>query len=172
MTSTNCAICGKSKAKLNCGICNDIICKSCTQFLDEDTFSFFRNVQPDLKHTTYCVTCYDQKVEPTLAHYNDLMRKAKDTIVFYKKQNKETHFIKRNEDTVKVVDCADKDETILRLAFFAAQKGYNSIIDVEVTPKKVQDGVYQTTVYSGVAIPAHIDESKLIKDRSTSTDPN
>ncbi|MBY0554402.1 hypothetical protein K2P97_07730 [bacterium] len=172
MTSTNCATCGKSKAKLNCGICNDIICKSCTQFVDENTFSFFRYLQPDLRHTAYCVTCYDQKVAPTLANYTDLMDKAHDTIVFMKAQNKETHRIKRDEEVVKVVDCSDKDETILRLAFYAAQKGFNAIIDVEVTPKKVKNGNYQTTVYTGTAIPAQVDESKIIKDRSTRTNPN
>lgn len=93
-------------------------------------------------------------------------------MVFMKAQFKETRLIKRLEDPISVVACADYDETLLRLAFRAAQLNYNGIIDVDITSKKVRTGNYQTSVFSGTAIPANVREDKLIKDRSNWSSPN
>lgn len=87
-------------------------------------------------------------------------------------QAKETRLIKRIADPISVVDCADYAETILRLAFFAAELKYSGIIDVNITAKKIQVGGYKTTVFSGTAIPANIREDKLIKDKSNWSSPN
>ena len=172
MTSSNCSTCNKPKANLICGICGDSLCKKCTQVVDENYFSFLLKVPKDLAHTAYCGTCFDQKVSPEIAKYNELMVAAKNTIVFMKAQFKETRLVKRFEDPVRVVDCADHDETILRLAFQAAAKKYNAIIDVDIISKKVKTGNYQTTVFSGTGIPANVREDKLIKDRSNWSSPN
>jgi hypothetical protein len=166
MSNSNCASCSKTKAPLTCGICNDSICKKCTQFVDADHFSFFRGLPDFLKHTSYCPTCFIQKVEPEMQRYEGLMTAAKNTIVFMKAQNKETRNIKRLEDPVRVVDCPDYDETVLRLAFFAAARKFNAIIDVDITSRKIIDGAYQTTVFSGIGIPTDVREDKLIKDRT------
>ena len=48
-----------------------------------------------------------------------------------------------------VKDCPDRDETIMRLAFFAAQRSSNAVIQVEVTAEKVRNGAYQTSKWSG-----------------------
>lgn len=93
-------------------------------------------------------------------------------MVFMKAQFKETRFIKRLEEPVKVAECADYDETLLRLAFQAAQLNYNGVIDVDITSKKVRTGNYQTSVFSGTAIPANVREDKLIKDKSNWSSPN
>lgn len=94
------------------------------------------------------------------------MDQAKNTIVFMKAQFKETFFIKRVQDPISVVECADYDETILRLAFMAAELNLNGIVDVEITTKKVRTGNYQTSVFSGTAVPANILEERLVKDKS------
>lgn len=172
MSSSTCATCFKSKANLTCGICNDTICKKCTQFVDEDAFSFLKTVPAELAHGTYCNLCFDSKVAPEKARYDEMMEAARNIMVFMKKQAKETRLIKRYEPDVVVEDCADEAETLLRLAFFAAQLKYNSLIDVQITPKKVKQGQYQTTVYCGTGIPAHVSEAKLIKDRSLWSNPN
>ena len=93
-------------------------------------------------------------------------------MVFMKAQFKETRMVKRFEDPISIIDCADYDETILRLAFRGAELGFNGIIDVDITSKKVKTGNYQTTVFSGTAIPANVREDKLIKDKSNWSSPN
>lgn len=93
-------------------------------------------------------------------------------MVFMKAQFKETRFVKRLEDPITVAECADYDETLLRLAFRGAELNFNGIIDVDITSKKVRTGNYQTSVFSGTAIPANVREDKLIKDRSNWSGPN
>ncbi len=100
------------------------------------------------------------------------MEQAKNTMVFMKAQFKETRFVKRLEDPITIPECNDYDELILRLAFKAAEKDFNAVIDVDITSKKVRTGNYQTSVFSGTAIPAHVREDKLIKDRSNWSHPN
>lgn len=172
MTNPNCSTCNKPKAKLVCGICNEPICKKCTQFVDENRFSFLTKVSKDLSHTAFCGTCFDQKVSPEILKYNEMMDAAKNMMVFMKAQFKETRMVKRLADPISIVDCSDYDETILRLAFRGAELGYNGIIDVDIISKKVKTGNYQTTVFSGTAIPANVREDKLIKDRSNWSSPN
>jgi hypothetical protein len=172
MEKKHCYLCQKTKANLTCGLCAETICKSCTRFLNEDRFSFLKPIPKQLSHTTYCEPCFHNTVEPEFEKYDDVIQQAKSILVFSKTQGKETRLVKRLEDQVRVDDCADEDETILRLAFFAAQAGYNAIVDVDVTSEKVRTNNYQTLKWTGTAIPAHVMESKLIKDRSMKTYPN
>ncbi len=62
--------CGKTKATLQCGICHEPLCKSCTQFLDEGQFSFLPRIPRDLTYHTYCDTCFTAKVATALADYD------------------------------------------------------------------------------------------------------
>ncbi|MBC7742525.1 MAG: hypothetical protein H7061_10020 [Bdellovibrionaceae bacterium] len=172
MEKLTCYLCHKPKATLYCGACTEAICKGCAQFLNDDTFSFLARIPASLKHTTYCEPCFHNTVEPELAAYNRILERAKNIMVFSKTQSKETRLIKRIEDPVKVIDCPDHDETILRLAFFAAQANYNAIVDVELVSEKVKNGSYQTSKWAGVAIPAQVNDAKLLKDRSSWSDPN
>ncbi len=172
MEKTTCYLCQKPKATLQCGLCTEAICKSCTRFLEEETFSFFKKIPAHLSHTTYCEPCYHNNVEPEFSNYEDIIAKAKNILVFSKTQGKETRLIKRIEDPVSVIKCNDYDETILRLAFFAAESGYNAIIDVDLKSEKIRKGGYQTSEWTGTAIPAQVTDAKLIKDRSTWSDPN
>lgn len=167
-----CTRCQKPKANLNCGICQCNLCKNCAQFLEEGRFSFLAQVPEELSHGIYCDLCFSEKVSPALFEYDELMEKAKNILVYDKKQGKETRLIKRTEKPFKVVDCPDHDETILRLAFFAAKAGFNAIIDVDVTSEKVKHGSYQNMKWSGTAIPANVDESRIPKDRSIWQNPN
>ena len=167
-----CYLCQKPKATLDCGICSEAICKSCTRFLDEDSFSFLKKVPQKLSHTTYCEPCFHSDVEPQFENYNRTLETAKNIAVFMKNQGKETRLIKRLEEPVQVVNCADHDETLLRLAFFAAEKGYNAIIDVELKSEKVRNGSYQTSSWTGTAVPTQVDDAKLMKDRSIWSNPN
>jgi hypothetical protein len=95
--------------------------------------------------------------------YKVLVEKAKDVEVFFSDQGKETRIIRRVEEPVKVENCHDKDETLLRLAFFAAMKDFNSLVDVEIRSEKIKNGNYQTMKWQGVGVPVHVDKRRLFR---------
>ncbi|MNY17090.1 hypothetical protein D3C86_1503880 [compost metagenome] len=163
METSSCSICHKPKANLECGACHSTICKKCAQFLDEDSFSFLPKVPAELSHTIYCYPCYDKTVAPELQSYEETIERAKHIQVYFNDQGKETRLLKRLEETVHVRECADKEETLLRLAFFAARLNYNGIIDVSITSSKVRSGAYQTLKWTGSGIPAYIDPKRIMR---------
>jgi hypothetical protein len=151
-----CKTCRKPKAPYICGLCQENLCKSCSQFVN-DAFSFLKKVPSDLTHSVYCSQCFDEKVSAPLSDYKEMMERAKNVMMFLKDQSKRTGHIKRREDPLKVEDCEDEDETVLRLAFFAAQEGFNCLLDVQVSHKKIIVGSHKKTIFSGTAIPVTID---------------
>lgn len=170
--NTACVTCLKTKAPLSCGLCHQSLCKSCAQFVDENTFSYLSSIPEHLSHTVYCGHCFDEKVAADLAQYNQTMEDAKNISVFSKTQSKETRFISRKEALLKVSDCADEAEATLRFAFLAAQAKFNAIIDLELSFKKVKQGSYQHLSWSGTARPANVDPTKLMRDRAIWDNPN
>ena len=113
-------------------------------------------IPDELSHPKTCGGCYSETVEPELAVYEDTLDRAKQVLVFFKTQKKGLRIQKRERLPEYVDSCPDRDETILRLAYLAASKGYNSVIEVEVTSKKVRNEAYQTSVWSGEGIPADV----------------
>jgi len=89
------------------------------------------------------------------------MERAKEVIVFSKDETKKTGHLKRKEEPYLVEDCEDHDETILRLAFFAARDGFNCLLDVHVSNKKIIVGSHKKTIFSGRAIPITIDSNEV-----------
>lgn len=161
MSAAECISCGKPKAVLNCEVCEEPLCKKCDQILDPGTFSFLAKIPADLTHLHYCGNCFDTLVAPELDVYQEVMERAKNAFVFFTTQRKETPLIRKAREVLKVSQCHDRDETILRLAFFAAQAGYNAIIEVEVQSEKLRNGAYQTSRWSGSGVAAQIDGKKL-----------
>lgn len=172
MKENHCHSCQKLKAPLVCGLCGCQVCKSCAQFVEEDRFSFLLSIPEELKHTTYCPDCFNQTVFPQMAEYDQLIEKSKNVLVYEKNQGKETRLMRRVTAPVKVTDCTDRNETLLRLAFLAAKAGYNGIIDVDIKSEKVRLGAYQTTKFSGSGVPANINPDRVVKDRSLWQNPN
>ena len=172
MEKLTCATCQKSKALLNCGVCDTITCKYCAQFLEEDTFSFLKSKPEILQHSVYCPTCYQEHVESALLKYNQDLEAAKDILVFFKNQGKETRLIKRLEDPINVYECIDYQDAVMRLAFLTLKAGYNGIVDIVVTSEKVRNGNYQTLVWKGTGIPTIIRADKLLRDKSLEQTPN
>jgi hypothetical protein len=161
MKDPTCSVCLATKAPYVCGSCQQASCKRCIHFLEEDAFSFLGERPAALSHTQYCETCFANEVAGPLDNYNSLMAKAKDINVYFKTQGKETRTLKRKEPPIKIEDCKDYDEAVLRLAFLAAELGFNAIIDTQLHSKKVHVNSYQTTVWSGSAIPTHVDAKQL-----------
>ncbi len=172
MKKDSCSSCGKSKANLECGLCHEPICKACTHFLDDGQFSFLAKIPAELAHNTYCEACFNETVASALTNYEQKMEQAKEILVFEKSQAKETRLIKRDQDLVNVNDCLDYDQAVLRLAFFAVMANCNAIIDVDLKSKKVRDGSYQSSTWSGTGRPAMVQADQLVKDRSIRDNPN
>ncbi len=114
-----------------------------------------------LNHRAYCGACYDTQVLPLEEEYRDTLEQAKDVFVFFKTQRKEIPLTKRSKLHYRIEACKDRDETIFRLAFFAARDGFNAIIETDVSSKKVRNEGYQTSVWSGSAVPASVDAEKM-----------
>ncbi len=172
MEKSVCSNCQKSKAALSCGICESIICKYCAQFLDEETFSYLPNIPHELSHTVYCQGCYQDKVEVSLREYNQDLVSAKEILVFFKNQGKETRLIKRLEDPIFVENCSDYKDTVMRLAFLTFKANYNGIVDIVISSEKVRTGSYQTLKWKGTGVPAIIRADKLLRDKSLEQTPN
>jgi hypothetical protein len=172
MTDQICSVCQKPKSQLHCGHCGAVVCKSCAVFLEEGSFSFYPEVPKVLSHTTYCNPCYTVHILPAQETYAALIEKAKNVLVYDKTQGKETRLMKRLEKPLRISNCPDREETLLRLAFLAAQANFEAIIDVNLTGEKVRDGSYQTTSWSGTGIPTSAPLQRIIKDRSITQNPN
>lgn len=125
----------------------------------------------ELSHNTYCTVCFDQHVSAALTNYEATLAQAQEILVFDKTQGKETRFVKRLEKPI-AVEGVDEQDVTMRLAFIAAEKNYNALVDVDIKAVKVRDGSYQTMAYSAKAVPANVSDRKLMKDRSLWSDPN
>lgn len=161
MESFVCGLCQKPKANFECSLCEKKTCKTCTEILPEGSFSFLEKIPDFLTHRYYCGQCFDEKVAPEQMNYSQMLSQARQLIVFYKNQSEETRLFGRNEKPLKVEGCADREETLLRLAFMAAQKKFNVLLSVELNSKKVRNHGYQTLSWSGFGIPSNVDRDKL-----------
>ena len=161
MTPQNCLSCRKPKATLACEVCQEPVCKDCVQFLEASTFSFLKTLPPELGHTYYCSFCYDSKVAPALENYLAIQEKARGVYVFFTTQRKAIPLIRKSKEVVKIAECADRDETVMRLAFFAAEGGYNAIIEVELICEKVRNHAWHTSRWQGTGLPAEVDAVKV-----------
>lgn len=162
-----CSACLQAKSSLknnlHCGICDVLLCKDCVHFHDDTFFSFLKEIPVDLSHKVYCLPCYDQKVEPAKAPYLEVKEKAKDVYVFFKKHN--VPLIRRSKNFVNVENCPDREEILLRLAFFAAEQSFNALVEVNLIPEKRVINGYQSLYWSGKAYPAEIRVSSLDENR-------
>lgn len=172
MSEKNCVSCKKTKSLIQCECCQADVCKYCAHILSEDIFSFLVEKPKELSFQVYCHACYLVHVESALENYNQTIEKAKEVQVFLSNQGKETRLIKRLEKPIKVENCPDHNETMLRLAFMAAKKDFNTLVDVHITSKKVREGSYQKLIWSGVAIPVNMNSRQVVKDRSIWQNPN
>lgn len=132
------------------------------EFVDDETFAFLDRLPEGVALGAYCLPCFDVRVRPALDDYEDLMSAAENVNMFYLSQSKESRFVRRTERKIQVDNCTDKQEAILRLAFKAVQIGKNALVDVDLKSRKViAAGGYQSSLWTGVAVPAVIDEAHL-----------
>jgi uncharacterized protein YbjQ (UPF0145 family) len=159
----NCTSCLTTKATLKCGLCDTEVCKSCAMFVDDDSFSFLKSIPETLQKDAYCHSCYEANVQQELQSYEETMQKARGVFVYNKEQGKETRLMKRSLPQIKIKDCADKEDALLRLAFLAVQANCNAIIDVEVKSEKVREHAYQTLKWHATATPTNVEHNRFNK---------
>jgi hypothetical protein len=109
-----------------------------------------------LSHSRYCGSCFSAEVSPVLEHYEETLGRAKNVLVFFKTRKRGLRVVKREKIPERVDECADRDETILRLAYIAAEKGYGALIEVDVNSKKVRNEGYQSSIWSGSGVAAEV----------------
>ncbi|MBF0492726.1 MAG: hypothetical protein HQM15_08095 [Deltaproteobacteria bacterium] len=158
-----CSFCRQEKASLksnlHCGICQNLFCKDCLQFVEDSSFSFLNSIPEFLRHNAYCVPCYDQQVLPALQEYSKKMEQAKQVSLFFKKVT-QTPVLRRSKTKVNVVNCPDRSEALMRLAFSAVELSFNALIEIDLnSEKKVVHG-YQSLFWNASAYPAEIGRSK------------
>jgi len=156
--SASCCVCSQPKATTLCRECSGHACKSCTEFVDVNRFSFFAPPANKEHAGSYCLTCYQAKVAPVAEQYDSLMAQAEDVSVYFIEQSKETRLIKRTEKKLRITDCADRDETIMRLAFRAVEGGFNTLVDTDLVYEKHREGSFKIAHWSGTAMPAKLED--------------
>jgi hypothetical protein len=156
-----CSLCQLPKASLKCGLCEKSVCKKCSNKLKAGAFAYCATPLPALSHSLYCGICFDDTVAPALENYEATVEKARFVNVFYKGQGEETRKMRRLEKPLKVDNCKERSEALLRLAFKAAESGFNCLLDVDITSEKVRTGSYQSTLWSGRGVPISVDEASL-----------
>ena len=150
----SCFSCKNTKANLVCGTCQNAICKFCSVFLEDDAFSFMTNTSEDLHHKQYCNYCFMKIVRPVQQEYADIMKRAKLIILLDKPSQRPLPIEKCGKTCLNVENCSDEAETALRLAFQAAEQGYNALIKVNIRYQKVRNYGYQKMVWRGTGFPA------------------
>jgi len=163
MSKALCVDCRKPTQDFSCGVCKESLCKNCVEYLEPGSFSFLATVPEDLSHLRYCRFCFDGKVVPAREDYEEKMNEAKQVFVFFTTQ-KTMPAHKRAKDKVQIKDCPDRDETIMRLAFRAVEKGFNALIDTEVKCEKVRNEGWQKMKWQGQGYPAKVDADKLNRE--------
>ncbi|MBY0370674.1 hypothetical protein K2X33_08310 [bacterium] len=153
MSKTPCTVCQLPRAELTCGLCLQQVCKKCSEKLKPARTEFLTPTPPELAHSLYCGRCFDAKVAPELARYDSWMEKARQVHVYSKHQSEETRLMDRLEKPLRIEGGNDRAETLLRLAFLAVQRGFTTLIDVDIRSEKVRNGGYQTTSWTGTGIP-------------------
>jgi len=151
-----CASCQKTGVNFKCGICGSDLCKACVEIINEDQFSFLEIIPADLCHTSYCDSCYQEKVHYEIQSYNSIIEQAKNVSVYDKTQGKETRWMSRKEKPIRINNCLDKEEALLRLAFLTVKRNFNTLIDVEVAFKKEKINGYQRSIWTATGIPVQI----------------
>ena len=68
--------------------------------------------------------------------------------------------MRRVEKPIKIIECDGREETLMRLAFLAAEKGYDTLVDVNIKSIKTGQNSYKKKMWSGSGIPINSKKRK------------
>ena len=161
-----CISCRKPKAKTECPLCFEPICKNCLQPVDSDAFQYMPDRPEDLSHARYCGFCLDATINPALEVYTEILERAKKICLLTKAYKGHVSTLKKAKYSIEVKDCPDREELIMKLAFMAAKEGYNALLQTDLVSQKIRNEAYQKSSWSGEAWPATIDAERLDRDEA------
>jgi hypothetical protein len=118
-------------------------------------------IPQDLSHGQYCLACWASKIQPALRRYNETMRRAKEVLILDTPRRRPLVILKKFDEPLCVEECQDREETVLRLAFKAAELECNSVIKAKITYTKVRNAGYQKMMWQGTGIAATLDSRNL-----------
>ncbi len=157
MEVLSCSFCAKNKTAIRCETCLEITCKECSHFIDEGAVEYSFMMPESLMHKTFCPSCYNQKVHPQLEELEAILVQAKNIDIYEIGQSKETRLMRRGEKPYKIEGAGSRDEAQLHLAFLAAKKGFDTLLDTDIRAQKQKmGGSYSKNIWSGSAVPAKL----------------
>lgn len=159
---SSCSSCQNTKAPLQCEHCEQSLCKNCLQTIPEGAFSFYTKVPVELSHTRYCPACYNRYIIDAQAKYDEIMTLARDVYIFYLGRKGRLPILSESKKKLSVPACLDKDEILMRIAFQAAELGFNAVIETDLVVKKTRDSrAYQSATWSVTGFPVKVDTKKI-----------
>jgi len=163
MDSPNvCAICTTAKATAHCGLCQSLVCKSCQDELGQDAFLYQEKIPEKLTHAAYCWRCFNEHVAPELTAYEAMAEKAKNVYFLTADYKGYVRILGKHKGRISIPDCADRREIILKMAFIAAELGFNAIIQSKVESMTVpKGGGHYSSRWKASSLPALIDGVQL-----------
>ena len=156
-----CVYCSSKKTPFCCELCGAVSCKGCTVRLDFEKNPSLARIPSLVGREIICASCFDAHGAEAQARDRDLESRAKETYFLTKNFRGNVRISRRHTKRVSIEGCADRRDCILRLAYFAAELGFNAIIDAELESKKIVMGRYQSAEWRGSALPATIDGEHL-----------
>lgn len=154
-----CSVCKRKKNLTPCSHCGDGVCPSCVEHVDEHSFPLEGAIPPPLVAGPYCFRCVDVTVVPARENYESMVAQAKEVNVIPKAYRGHVRLIKKARLPIKVGPCPDKKDVEILLAYQAAKTGFNAIVQTEIKYKKLNSTGYQTYEWTGMAVPAIIEET-------------
>ncbi len=152
-------MCRLPRADRACDGCSEHLCRTCSIIISpEEDFCF--EIEPTRKPTgsTFCGLCEDRILNPLREKYAETLAAARQVNVIPKAYRGRVTIIKKGTHILVTGPWADTKQAELALAFLAARKGFNAIINTQVVSKKVRNFGYQRTEYNATALPADINE--------------
>jgi uncharacterized protein YbjQ (UPF0145 family) len=100
-------------------------------------------------------------VEPAREDYEQKMAEAKGVYIFFTTQKRPLPILSKESEQIRIDNCEDRDETILRLAFQAVEAGCNAVVETDVISVKVRNAGWQKSAWKGSGFAAMVDAAKL-----------
>lgn len=162
MSDTECLSCRKRPGTYACVGCEDPVCKPCSESLSDPLFTSLENIPTEQIAGRFCGRCFDRDMAPKIEAYQTTLEAAKQVFIFFTTQRKSIPLIRKSKTIIQIESCPDRDEIILRLAYYAAKEEYNAVVDVDVSVKKVRaGGSTKTADWRGSGYPALVDGAKV-----------
>ena len=164
-----CALCRAPKDVDACESCGSRVCKNCVALLGPDRIEFYPAPPPALLRRAYCVDCFEREAAPLLEKY-DLARSAADEVTLVAKAYRgEVPTLARAKGVTEVADHVDSRDAIRHLQFLAAWEGYDAVLGVESSARKLRNHGYETRRWSARGTFAKLDHGRF--DSSSEADP-